>query len=140
MKVTMVAALGALTALSIFSAPAHSAAEGDVGAIRCVDLRQIDHTVVVDDQNILFYMRDGGIYLNTLKHRAPGLDKNQPFMYRTSMSRICNGDIITVLERWGFGLTQGAASALGKFMPTDEVTAEAMTSGEPANVEAEPVD
>jgi len=136
----MVAALGALTALSIVSAPARSAQQSDGGPVNCVDLRRIDHTVVVDDQNILFYMRDRSIYLNTLKHRAPGLDKNQPFMYKTSMSQLCNGDIITVLERWGFGLTQGAASALGKFMLTDEVTAEAMKSGQPANVEAEPVE
>jgi hypothetical protein len=132
--------LGVLTALSMMTGPALSAEADDDGAMRCIDLRRIDHTQVVDNQNILFYMRGDTIYLNRLSHPAPGLDRNQPFMYKTSLGQLCNSDFITVLERWGFGLTEGASSSLGKFMAIDEARAQALISGEPSGVEAEPVD
>jgi hypothetical protein len=88
----------------------------------CLNLMQIDHTRVIDDQNILFYMRNGDIYLNRLSHPAPELD-HQPFMYRTTVGRICKGEIITVLENWSFGFTQGASTTLGRFEPIDEAQA-----------------
>ncbi len=140
MRVTLTMTLGVLTALSMMTGPALSAEADDDGGMRCINLRRIDHTQVVDDQNILFYMRDDTIYLNRLSHRAVGLDRNQPFMYKTSIGQLCNSDIITVLERWGFGLTEAGSSSLGKFMAIDEARANELISGEPSGVEAEPVD
>jgi len=139
-KVTLVTTLGVLATLSTMAGAAFSAEADDANAMNCINLRRIDHTQVVDDQNILFHMRDHTIYLNRLSHRAPGLDRNQPFMYRTSVGQLCNNDIITVLERWGFGLTEGGSSSLGKFMPIDEVRANALIDKQPAAVEAEPVE
>jgi hypothetical protein len=138
-KTTLVTALGVLSAFSMMVGPAQTAGVADAETLNCVDLMRIDHTQVVDEQNILFYMRNGSVYLNRLSHRAPGLDRNRPFMYRTSIGRLCNHDTITVLETWGFGFTQGASSALGRFVLTDEAGVDALKSGQPAGVEIEPI-
>jgi len=130
MKTTLASALGVVSTLAILAVPVHNAAAATEEPTACMDLMRIDHTHVVDDQNILFYMRNGDIYLNTLSHRAPGLDFNQPFMYRTTVSRLCEHDIITVLEQHGFGFMPGASSTLGKFVPIDEARAEALRSEE----------
>lgn len=140
MKTTLVTVLGALSALSMMAGPAQSAGAAHSETLDCVSLMTIDHTQVVDDQDIVFHMRDGSMYLNRLSHRAPGLDRNQPFMYRTSIGRLCKGDTITVLETWGFGLTQGASTGLGEFIPTDKAEVDALKSGQPVGVEVEPID
>lgn len=106
----------------------------------CLQLRRIDHTHVVDDQNILFYLRGDNIYLNHLENPAIGLDVNEPFMYETSVGRICENDFITVLERSVFGLRRGASSTLGRFEPVDDATAQSLRSGETAPVETEAVE
>ena len=116
--------LGVFSALSMMTGAAYSAGVADDEARNCVDLMRVDHTYVVDDQNILFYMRGGAIYLNRLSHPVPGLDPDQAFMYRTSIGQLCRLDTVTVLERWGFGLTEGASGTLGKFMPRDRVQAD----------------
>jgi len=85
-------------------------------------------------------MHGGNIYVNRLPHAAIGLDHNRPFMYRTSIGRICANDMITVLEDRGFGFTAGGSSALGKFERIDQARADSLRSREPASVEIEPVE
>lgn len=128
MKTILATTLGALSAFAIAAGPAHSA-EADAEVLDCVNLMRIDHTHVVDNRNILFYMRGGNIYLNRLSHPVPGLDRNDGFMYRTHMGRLCRVDTVTVLERWGFGLTEGASGTLGEFVLIDEERAEALRNG-----------
>jgi hypothetical protein len=128
MKIRSAMALGVLSALSATAGSALGAATDDA-TVNCVDLRRIDHTKVVDDRNILFYMRGGGIYLNRMQHPAIGLDQSDMFAYRTHVGQLCELDTITVLERWGFGLTEGASSTLAKFMPIDKDRADAMLNG-----------
>lgn len=140
MRITLISTLGVISALGMLAGPAQYAAAAGSEPVACMALMRIDHTHVLDDQNILFYMRNGDIYLNRLSHRAPGLDLNQPFMYRTTLNRICNNDIITVLENHGFGLTPAASTTLGMFQPIDEARAEALKSGQSAAVEAAPVE
>jgi hypothetical protein len=84
---------------------------------QCVSLARIDRTEVIDDQNILFHMRGGKIYRNHLSHRCPGLGFHESFMYRTSLSQLCNVDIITVLNDIGFGFSPGPSCGLGLFYP-----------------------
>lgn len=95
-------------------------------AEHCISLSRIDRTDVVDDNNILFYMKGGDIYLNRLPHRCPGLRWEKAFMYRTSMSQLCNVDIITVLDNMGFGYSPGVSCGLGPFYPISEETAKAL--------------
>jgi hypothetical protein len=58
----------------------------------------IDHTHVVDPQTILFYMRDGKIWKNTLKARCPSL-MFHGFNFATHQDEICsNAQSIRVIE------------------------------------------
>lgn len=88
--------------------------------VRCVSLSQIDSTEVVDDKTILFRMRGGQYYRNSLPYRCPSLKFEKSFLYKTSISQLCNVDIIYVLERYGGNYQQGAGCGLGMFEPVDK--------------------
>ncbi|MCP5144000.1 MAG: hypothetical protein H6978_16325 [Gammaproteobacteria bacterium] len=104
------------------SVPPNLFADGE-NAERCVSMMRIDRTKIVDDQNILFYMHGDKVYLNHLQYSCPTLKMNDVFMTSTSLNELCNVDIITVLERLGFGFNRGASCGLGLFYPIDEATA-----------------
>ncbi|MEM7017603.1 MAG: hypothetical protein AAF512_09750, partial [Pseudomonadota bacterium] len=83
----------------------------------CVHLLRVDRTKVVDDKTILFYMRNGNIWKNSLPHKCSGLGFEKSFAYKTSMHQLCNVDTITVLRLpHGSGPTCG----LGKFEAYEE--------------------
>jgi hypothetical protein len=93
----------------------------DAGDTRsCINLNEIDHTSVVDDNTILFYARGQDVYRNDLPHSCPELRNEQRFMYRVSTSQLCSNDTITVLEDLGFGFMPGPTCGLGKFAPITE--------------------
>jgi hypothetical protein len=62
----------------------------DAEAERCILINRIRNTYVLDDQRILFYMRGKEVYLNQLPRRCAGLGLERRFMYRTSLSQLCN--------------------------------------------------
>ena len=98
-----------------------AAAQGvDGEPVRCVQTTRIDRTEVIGDDVIVFYMRGRAIFINRLDRSCPGLDRGQPFSYRTTNSRLCNSDSITVLENSAFGLQRGFTCGLGVFEPADE--------------------
>lgn len=128
MKTTLMTALGLVSALAMATGTAQ--AQTDAEPVDCINLDRIENTHVVDNRNILFYMRDGSVYLNRLSHPVPGLDRRDAFMYRTTIGRLCRIDGVTVLERWGFGLTEGATGTLAEFQPIDSERANALRTGE----------
>jgi hypothetical protein len=138
-KTRVIAALG--VGLLLGSSPLVAADEGldEDTAERCIPLRSISSTRVVDDHNILFYMRGGDIYRNQLPHRCPGLRNERTFMYRTSLSQLCDLDIITVLNDAGFGFTPGASCGLGRFYPITKEEAKALQKA-PRKAEVEQQD
>ena len=87
---------------------------------QCVSLSRIDHTDVIDDQNILFYMHGKKIYRNYLPYPCSGLRSRDTFMYRTSLNQLCNVDIITVLDNLGFGFSPLNSCGLGLFYPVSK--------------------
>jgi hypothetical protein len=87
--------------------------------VDCIQLSRIDHTEVINDRNIAFFMKGGDVYLNRLRHSCPNLDDRHAFSYRTPVGRLCSVDVITVLEDYGLGLTRGASCGLGMFEPAD---------------------
>lgn len=93
---------------------------------RCISRGRIERTDIVDERSILFHMRGGGIYRNVLSRRCPGLSDRKPFSYDARSSRVCAMDRITVLERFGAGLSPGVSCSLGKFYPVSETEAEAI--------------
>ena len=69
----------------------------DDNAERCIRLNQLSSTEIVDDRNVLFYMRGDQVYLNSLPNRCPGLREERTFMYRTTHSQLSDLDVIAVL-------------------------------------------
>jgi hypothetical protein len=94
---------------------------------RCVQLNRIDHTDVVDESTLLFYMNDGKIYRNHLPIRCPQLKSEDRFMYRVSLPQLCDTDIITVLTTIGPGFMPGASCGLGRFQEISKETAAEIT-------------
>ncbi len=81
----------------------------------CVMLRSIDRTDVIDDYNILFYMRGPDIYHVRLPNRCPGLRIADSFMYSTSLNVLCDLDIIRPLRNFGGGFRPGVGCGMGRF-------------------------
>jgi len=104
----------------------------------CVQIIQIDHTKILDDQNILFYMKDRKIYKNHLPNRCAGLKAADTFRYRTSQSQLCNVDIITVLNRTGGDFMPGPSCGLGVFEPYTPPPKEEKQAAQPTQPAATP--
>lgn len=77
----------------------------------CIDILRIDHTRTPDDRTILFYMKDGKIWKNTLPNRCSGLPY-YGFVYEpTPPHQVCsNFETIRVLRA-------GSVCMLGAFTP-----------------------
>lgn len=97
----------------------------------CVWIPRIDRIRIVDDRSFLVYLRGKKIYLNQLSHRCPGMRPGKTFMYRTSLSKLCHYDTITLLDNHGFGFHRGASCGLGKFEEIDQAQAKALVSKKP---------
>jgi hypothetical protein len=79
-----------------FAASAAAAKDADI----CLSARDIDHTTVPSDSEILFYMRDGKVWKNTLKRKCTGLHFEQAFREDITADAICsNRQVIQVANR-----------------------------------------
>lgn len=77
----------------------------------CLDATHVDHTVVVNDQQILFYMRGDKIWLNTLEQPCSSLKFEGGFSEDVTGDAICsNMQMIRVMH-------SGATCSLGNFTP-----------------------
>jgi len=86
----------------------------------CVITQSIARTDILDDQTIIFYMRGKNIaYRNYLPKKCPGLKRWDRFGYQVTAGRLCNIDLITVLENSirGAGFDRGFTCRLGDFHP-----------------------
>jgi hypothetical protein len=91
----------------------------------CILSSSIDQTDAIDDQNILFHMRDRGVFRNHLPRKCPGLERENRISYKLQGTRrLCSTDTITVLEESGFGVGGGLGAfrdgftcRLGEFVP-----------------------
>ena len=78
----------------------------------CVNTNTLRNTAVLDNQTILFELRDGSVWKNTLDFSCPSLGFNEAFIYQSHGARLCDLDNITVFEPFG---NSGATCGLGKF-------------------------
>ena len=101
--------------------PESSNSELDVEeSARCVNSRTIKRTSVIDDRNIVFYMRGSRIYINVLPRECRGLSHQRRFSYTTVTRSLCNSDSIRILRETGFGFEEGRSCRLGLFHPTTD--------------------
>ena len=138
------AALTAVLTLPLLTVADEEAADSEAAAtaealtgeaLNCVSLGRIRQTDIVDDQTILFYMRGPEIYVNRLPRRCPGLRIAGSFSYKTSLTELCNTDVITVIRSLGVGPSLGPTCGLGMFQP---ITAEAVAALKEPPAEPEP--
>jgi hypothetical protein len=118
---TLVAlSLGATAGMSAKKEPAPVRAVGE--PINCVSLNRIRSTKVVDNSTIDFKMAGGKTYRNSLPYSCPGLKFEDRFSYKTSLSQLCNVDIVRVLHDYGGRLQEGVGCGLGKFQPVERIS------------------
>jgi hypothetical protein len=91
--------------------------------VNCVNIRNIRSTNIVDNSTIDFKMAGGKVYRNSLPYSCPSLKSEDRFSYRTSLSQLCNVDIVRVLHSYGGQLQEGAGCGLGKFQPVEKISA-----------------
>ncbi len=98
----------------IFVAALTSAAPASPAATTrdCVTTHALRSTAVLDDKTILFQLRDGSVWKNTLDFSCPALGFTEAFSYEINGSQLCDLDTIKVFEPYG---PQGASCGLGKF-------------------------
>jgi len=91
----------------LFLAGAANAKDADI----CVSARDVDHTSVLSDNEILYVMKSGKIWKNTLRKSCPGLGFERAFSETIVADGICsNRQMITVINR-------GTPCFLGAFTP-----------------------
>lgn len=112
--------LGATAGMSAKKEPAPVRAVGE--PINCVSLNRIRSTKVVDNSTIDFKMAGGKTYRNSLPYSCPGLKFEDRFSYKTSLSQLCNVDIVRVLHDYGGRLQEGVGCGLGKFQPVEKIS------------------
>ncbi len=78
----------------------------------CVTTYTLRSTAVLDDQTILFQLRDGSVWKNTLDFSCPSLGFHEAFSYESRGTQLCDLDTIKVFEPYG---NSGASCGLGKF-------------------------
>jgi hypothetical protein len=111
----------------------------DENTERCIDLRRVRRTEVVDDRNILFYMNGDTVYHNILPRRCNGLAREDRFSYKTSIGRLCDLDTIAVLYNDMNGLREGNRCGLGLFHKITKEDAEAYKEAEKQGPAANPL-
>jgi hypothetical protein len=82
----------------------------------CIEINRIRTSHVRSNEVIDFEMNDGRVMRSRLPHSCPGLGFEERFTYRTSLSRLCGVDTITVLHSDG---SRGASCGLGDFQPVE---------------------
>ena len=77
----------------------------------CLQTAQIDHTDIVNDSAIVFFMKDGKAYMNAMRISCPSLQMEDAFTFLTDAAEICsNSQTIRVKN-------SGNYCELGQFTP-----------------------
>jgi hypothetical protein len=121
---TCIAALAAAGASSAQEEADRESRDRDRNATHCVRVQSIDQIDIVDSDTMVFRLRGDDVYRNELPYNCPGLQSGDTLMYRTTVGQLCDVDVITVLEDWGFGFAPGASCGLGMFHPITEQVAD----------------
>ena len=84
----------------------------------CISLGSMQSSNVHDDYTIDFRV-GSKTYRNTLPYQCHSLGFEKAFSYATSLSQLCNTDIIYVLRTGAGRLERGAGCGLGMFVPIE---------------------
>lgn len=73
------------------------------GFERCIDMRRIRTTKVLDERHVVVEMRQKEYYVIQLPRRCPGLRRNRPVMTEPRGRQFCQFDSIRPMYQNGFG-------------------------------------
>lgn len=106
-------------AASSDSRPAPKPAAQPIGApVSCIPLANFNVTRIRDDWTIDFVGGAGNrVWRNALTNRCSGLKSANAITYETSLSQLCNTDIVYVLDTVGGRPQRGPSCSLGQFVP-----------------------
>ena len=91
--------------------PAVANDAGPAGNGVCLPTAQIDHTDIVNDSAIVFFMKDGKAYMNAMRIPCSSLKMEDGFSYMTDAAEVCsNSQTIRVKNSGNF-------CELGQFTP-----------------------
>ena len=91
--------------------PAVANDSGQAGNGVCLATAQIDHTDIVNDKAIVFFMKDGKAYMNAMGISCPSLQMEGGFTFMTDAVEVCsNSQTIRVKNSGNF-------CELGQFTP-----------------------
>ena len=91
--------------------PATETSDSDAQKGICIPTDFIDHSDVVDDQTIIFHMKGGIAWRNTLRFSCTSLKNEGGFAFVTDFPEVCaNAQTIRVLR-------SGILCELGQFTP-----------------------
>jgi len=91
--------------------PAVTGDGGPPGNGVCLATAQIDHTDIVNDSAIVFFMKDGKAYMNAMRIPCSSLKMEDAFAYMTDAAEVCsNSQTIRVKNSGNF-------CELGQFTP-----------------------
>lgn len=117
----------ALAACAGYGSSETSAAASKAPAVKvvgdaqsCIPIVQIRSSTIHDDYTIDFEV-GSRTYRSTLPHRCSGLGSEDAFTYETSLTQLCDTDIIYVLRNVGGTLERGAGCGLGSFVPVERI-------------------
>jgi hypothetical protein len=85
--------------------------------VSCIPLVQIRESKVRDDWTIDFISAGNRVWRNALTHRCSSLSAERAITYETSLSQLCNTDIVYVLRTIGGRPERGPTCSLGQFVP-----------------------
>lgn len=97
----------------------------DRESVRCISSGAIRATDAIDDNTIVFRMRNGDYFMNVLISGCDSLERRNRFSYSTPSGRLCSGNMISVIR----GASPASASSavgcgLQRFFPITDVEAE----------------
>jgi Family of unknown function (DUF6491) len=91
-----------------------------VDARECLPLREIKSQQAIDDSNIVFTLRNGKSYKNTLDAQCWGLKFENRFSIESQAGQMCKMDQIRVIQSVDIAdhfRSPGSSCTLGYFMP-----------------------
>lgn len=98
----------------------------DDDSVSCLSMNLVRSANAIDDDTVLFELRNGDMFISRLEQTCLGLRRNNRFSYNlrsgARIPRLCHTDTITVIETSGDGFTCG----LGRFEPVSAAAIDAL--------------
>ncbi len=108
-------ALGLIVLVSVLIAPlAAKAQDSAAGKQVCLDVSRLDHTEILNNHQILFYMRGRKVWINNLTGPCATLTRSDGFIWESRIEKYCdNLETIRVIR-------SGEVCLLGAFTPYEK--------------------